>query len=94
MTPVKKFAPALKPVQDQLFGSTVNLTRGTQTCGHCGATDVGTYAAGYGNAAGSPLCHPNESGRPDCYRLVTTHRHPLRCRCQDREQPAAARREP
>lgn len=57
-------------------------------CGHCGATDVGSPAAGYARGAittatgvvGATLCHPNETGRPDCYRLVTVYRHNMPCR--------------
>lgn len=55
-------------------------------CGHCGTTDVGGYAAGAAAVGGIALCHPNEAGRPDCYRLVTVYRHPAadrgaRCPC-------------
>ncbi len=57
-----------------------------QVCGHCGATDVGGRAAGWAKVGQSPLCHPNDTGRPDCYRLVTVYRHRLyqdggRCPC-------------
>lgn len=52
-------------------------------CGHCGATDVGSYAAGYGGVQDErgyfDLCHPNEAGRPDCYRLVTVYHHGTPC---------------
>ncbi len=58
---------------------TVPLKR---VCGHCGADDVGTYAAGW-SRAGRFLCHPNVTGRPDCYRLVTVFGHPFDCLCTD-----------
>lgn len=45
--------------------------RPARTCGHCGADDVGTFAAGSAAINGTPVCHPNVSGRPDCYRAVT-----------------------
>ncbi len=61
-------------------------------CGHCGRRDVGTPNAGNANHDGVALCHPNEPGRPDCFRLVTVYRHPLDCRCQDRTNPAAVTR--
>jgi hypothetical protein len=60
----------------------------TSTCGHCGATDVGTPEAGFargsvtapsGDAIGATLCHPNAPGRPDCYRLVMVYRHDMPC---------------
>jgi len=60
----------------------------TYTCDHCGAADVGTPEAGYargavtnaaGQIVGATLCHPNEPGRPDCYRLVAVYRHPMPC---------------
>ena len=47
------------------------------TCAHCGQT-CGDYAGGYGGVsyADGPvihLCHPNEPGRPDCYRRVSIY---------------------
>lgn len=50
-----------------------------QTCGHCGAPDVGSYGAGYGSANQIPLCHPNDGGRPKCYQLVTVWKHTTPC---------------
>ena len=57
----------------------------THTCGHCGRTDVGTMAGGYGQARhpetreSVDLCHPSVPGRPDCYRLVTIYHHNMPC---------------
>jgi len=49
-------------------------------CGHCGR-GCGDYAGGRSSVQHVPLCHPNEVGRPDCYRLVTVYHHALRdCR--------------
>jgi len=50
-----------------------------QVCGHCGAEDVGSYGAGYGSVDQTPLCHPNDRGRPKCYDLVTVYRHAMPC---------------
>lgn len=63
-------------------------------CGHCRRPDVGTPAAGYGGVNGTPVCHPAVTGRPDCYRLVTVHRHPLNCRCEERYPVAGSRDAP
>ncbi len=68
-----------------------------QVCGHCGAPDVGSYGAGYGSINETPLCHPNDRGRPKCYDLVTVYKHALPCvlctavaaRNRQREQEAA-----
>jgi hypothetical protein len=48
-------------------------------CGHCGRV-MGDYAGGYAAVGDTKLCHPNEPGRPDCYRLVTAHGHKLNCK--------------
>lgn len=48
-------------------------------CAHCGATDVGSYSAGYASVGDQYLCHPNDEGRPDCYTLVTVFKHPMPC---------------
>lgn len=51
----------------------------TRTCAHCGRA-CGDMAGGSGNVNSMPVCHPNEQGRPDCYRLITVHGHnPHRC---------------
>lgn len=50
-----------------------------QTCGHCGATDVGSYDAGYASDDGTPLCFPNVRARPVCYNLVTLYGHTTPC---------------
>lgn len=59
-----------------------------ETCGHCGRTDVGSYAAGSSAVGNQRLCHPNEAGRPDCYRLVTVYKHPVPCDCARPKEPA------
>lgn len=58
-------------------------------CAHCGALDIGSFAAGYASVPGTNentqalLCHPNIPGRPDCYRLVTMFNHEMPCHaCQ------------
>lgn len=55
----------------------------TWTCGHCGATDVGTDEGGLAtltvDGVHNYLCHPNATGRPDCYRLVTLYHHSMPC---------------
>ena len=49
-----------------------------KTCVHCGADDVGTAAAGIAATAdGSPLCHPGEPYRPDCWWLVVKDGRPV-----------------
>ncbi len=48
-------------------------------CAHCGRDDVGTAEGGYAAVRGQWLCHPNESGRPDCYTLVTVYKHGMPC---------------
>lgn len=52
----------------------------TRTCDHCGRT-MGDFAGGSGGLTRDGehynLCHPNEPGRPDCYRLVTGRAEPL-----------------
>lgn len=53
--------------------------RAETTCGHCGAGDVGSIEAGYSVLGDAYLCHPNERGRPDCYRLVTVYHHEMPC---------------
>lgn len=50
-------------------------------CAHCGQM-CGDYNGGCGGVDdpdGNPVsvCHPNEPGRPDCYRLVTVYHQPL-----------------
>lgn len=46
-----------------------------QTCVHCGRA-CRTTAGGYSSSKeGLPLCHPNESGRPDCYHMVEVYHH-------------------
>ena len=50
------------------------------TCAHCGQT-CGDYAGGFGGVdygeGTIPLCHPNDPGRPDCYRRRTVWAEPL-----------------
>lgn len=46
------------------------------TCAHCGRP-MNDYAGGFGMSQGKPLCHPNEQGRPDCFRLVTVYHEPI-----------------
>lgn len=52
----------------------------TWTCAHCGQL-CGDYAGGLGAVSyGGPmtrLCHPNDPGRPDCYRRVTVYQEEL-----------------
>lgn len=48
----------------------------TQRCVHC-HRQMGDYAGGFAMAFGGALCHPNASGRPDCYHLVTVYKHVL-----------------
>jgi hypothetical protein len=48
-------------------------------CAHCDRL-CGNFAGGYaGGHNGENLCHPNVSGRPDCYRLVTVYGHKTPC---------------
>ena len=48
-------------------------------CGHCGRDDVGSFNGGTSSVGETHLCHPDEPGRPDCYRLVTVYRHGMDC---------------
>lgn len=43
-------------------------------CAHCGRT-TGDIAGGSATVGGLPVCHPNEPGRPDCYRAITVYGH-------------------
>lgn len=48
-------------------------------CAHCDRI-MSNYAGGYSRGyKGEPLCHPNVSGRPDCYKLVTVFGHKIPC---------------
>lgn len=52
----------------------------TMPCVHCGR-QMGDYAGGFAMVNSFPLCHPNDSERPDCYVAVTIYDHPMRdCR--------------
>jgi hypothetical protein len=57
-------------------------------CAHCGRP-CGDYAGGHGSVwhvnekRATHLCHPNASGRPDCYHLVTVHGEELGARLGD-----------
>ncbi len=65
--------------------------RRNHICGHCGRDDIGTPQAGYGAVGKTRLCHPNEPGRPDCFRLVTVYGHTMPCRCSERAPRAGDR---
>ncbi len=65
--------------------------RRDHVCGHCGRTDMGSYEAGYGAVGKTRLCHPNVSGRPRCYDLVTRYGHTMPCDCAERSPRAADR---
>lgn len=43
-------------------------------CGHCGEDQVGraTYNM-------TPLCHPNDESKMDCYKLVSLDHHEMPC---------------
>lgn len=47
-----------------------------EPCAHCGRL-VNNYAGGYGAVYGSVVCHPNETNRPDCFRMITVYGHPI-----------------
>ena len=53
----------------------------TYKCAHCGlvAGDLAGGYAGVSDADGklARVCHPNATGRPDCYRRITVYREPL-----------------
>lgn len=61
-----------------------------EQCGHCGAMDVGTWAAGRSSIGPIALCHPRvdtpAGARPDCYRLVTVYGHEMPCPCMSDPQ--------
>ena len=42
------------------------------TCRHCGRK-IRDWEGGWAAINGNPVCHPNSSDRPDCYRLVTVY---------------------
>lgn len=49
----------------------------SDVCVHCGRR-CNDYEGGHASAGeGSPLCHPNVDGRPDCYHMVTVYHHQL-----------------
>ena len=64
------------------------VSRKQALCVHCGRV-TNNEEAGYGSVEGQPLCHPNVTGRPDCYHLVTVYKHVLaNCPiCSWREKP-------
>jgi hypothetical protein len=35
------------------------------------------YEGGYASVGRIGVCHPNVTGRPDCYTLITRYRHPI-----------------
>lgn len=45
-------------------------------CALCGRV-CGDYAGGYASVKGFPLCHPNEPGRPDCYKEASATGFPI-----------------
>lgn len=51
-------------------------------CAHCGRT-CGNFAGGWSSTfidgIAYKLCHPNVTGRPDCYTLVTRDKHNIEC---------------
>lgn len=53
-------------------------------CTHCGRL-AGDYAGGYAAVDGAVVCHPNEAGRPDCFRMITVYGHSISSceRCSD-----------
>jgi hypothetical protein len=55
-------------------------------CAHCGRITQDVHG-GWAKINGLPVCHPNEPGRPDCYREVTVAGRPLGVR-RSTPQPA------
>lgn len=56
-------------------------------CVHCKRT-CGTLAGGFARIAGASVCcKPSQTGRPDCYHMITVKFHPIRdCpSCTDRQ---------
>jgi hypothetical protein len=47
-------------------------------CAHCGRV-MSNFAGGYSRIGGKPLCHPNVTGRPNCYELVDRYKHTMPC---------------
>jgi len=48
-------------------------------CAHCSRL-MNNFAGGYSRGpTGQVLCHPNATGRPDCYKLVTVYNHEVPC---------------
>jgi len=48
-------------------------------CVHCGRL-MNNFIGGSSKIPGvGPTCHPNVTGRPDCYHLVTLYKHKTPC---------------
>ena len=59
-------------------GAVPIVPQGTN-CVHC-HRKMNTFAGGSAKMPGiGPLCHPNVSGRPDCYHLVSLYGHQAPC---------------
>lgn len=44
-------------------------------CAHCGRV-TRDVAGGFASIGSTPVCHPNTSDRPDCFRMITVYGHP------------------
>lgn len=60
---------------DSPFAAATATGLRTRICAHCGRA-CGDMAGGWSLINNQPFCHPNEPGRPDCYRMAQ-HGHPL-----------------
>lgn len=60
---------------DDPFASMTGHIR-IQGCVHCGRT-CGDYNGGKGVINGKPVCHPNATDRPDCFKMASQYGHPL-----------------
>jgi len=47
-------------------------------CAHC-ERRCDNFAGGFARVNSKPLCHPNATGRPDCYHLVSVYGHTMPC---------------
>ena len=59
-------------LRHRLAGRDGHHVQAVYWCAHCGRP-CGNFEGGHASILGQRVCHPNVSGRPDCYRLITVY---------------------
>lgn len=54
-------------------------------CVHCGRP-CGNFEGGFAVIRSKRVCHPNVSGRPDCYKLITVYNEVMGVRLGETQQ--------